>query len=400
MKQKSLKLSLAICIFFSWQALAIDHKCTAMLRDGKGRLVSQQVAISDLKSNESFDGKYIKVVQGAGEEAVAFDSPLSLRACTVYFHMSKARNFFLEKFQINKLKRPRALVARIEMDQGYNDSTHFISTNLGHFYNNALTIPPSGLQKLPEIKAWSYEIWFAPKKKIKVKSSLHKAAQVASSGPVISGMITGVVESQLTVIAQQLAQGAKIGLLEAEYYTKSLLFSVGVMALVPQVVKWGSALIKKSIYLDTAMIPEVIYHEFSHYALSEIVSIDSSRPVVEAIANFYAAMIGDTDAILKKTGEFSKGLLPISAKGDKMYDYYMEDQIYAQLDFGFKFLYGLKREFGKEFAEQLVFKSIQNLEETDMELKSDLVPALFASLKEQHPSYIYRFHQLAQSFGF
>jgi hypothetical protein len=383
---------------FTLTAFAIDHECTALVRNTRHKLELKKVVIKDLLSKESFDGRYIKVVRRNQKKAIKFDDKLNVRACSVYHHMSIARDYFLANFDLKQLKRPRKLIARIEMDLGFEESAHFMHENLGTFSNNALTIPPSTASRIAD-EPWYYEIWFAPKKKVKVENPIQRAADVAASGPVIRSMLTGVLTTQVSELGSELVQGISI---DPGYYASSLLLSVGVTAVVPTLIKWGSSVVKKTIYLDSAMIPEVVYHEFTHFALSEHLSISRHSPVVEGVANFYAAMIGDTDAILKNTGGYSKGLVKVTAKRNQMYQYYMEDTAYAQLDFSFKFLYALKSEFGQEFAEKLVFNAILELKNQPLSIKEGLLRSLQVAMINMDASIRdrYRLIELIQDFGF
>ena len=389
-------MRLLICIYLlSSSLLAMDAVCTAIVRDEKKRLIKKEVQIKDLVSNSSFAGRYIKVVKSTSDDPVAFDSSESLRACTAYYHMTIARDYFLARFDLKRLKKPRAIVTRIEMDRGFEESAHFMHENNGLFYNNAVTVPPSGPGRLTD-KPWYYEIWFAPKKKVKIESSIYKASKLITSGPFLVNMLMGVGQSQATTIGIDLVRGTGFG---ASYYLKSLGLSLGVTTLVPHIIKWGSRPLKQKIFLDSGMIPEVIYYEYSHFALSEHLSIDRHSPVVEGVANYFAAMIGNTDEILKKSKKYAKGLITIDAKRNKKYEYHMEDKSYAQLDFSFKFLYALKTEFGKEKSEELVFEAARKMGQTQkLELKAGLLPALRASLQTR--SEVYRFLDLTHQFGF
>lgn len=389
-------MRLLICIYLLSSSLfAMDAVCTALVRDEKKNLVKKEVTIKDLVSNSSFAGRYIKIVKGTSDDPISFDSSYSLRACTAYYHMSVARNYFLKRFDLKRLKKPRAIVTRIEMDRGFEESAHFMHENNGLFYNNAVTIPPSGPGRITD-RPWYYEIWFAPKKKVKIESSTYKAAKLITSGPFLVNMLMGVGQSQATTIGIDLVRGTGFG---ASYYLKSLGLSLGVTTLVPHIIKWGARPLKQKIFLDSGMIPEVIYHEYSHFALSEHLSIDRHSPVVEGVANYFAAMIGNTDEILKKSKKYAKGLVTINSKRNKKYEYHMEDKSYAQLDFSFKFLYALKTEFGKEKSEELVYEAAKFMGQSqNLELKAGLLPALRESFQER--SELYRFLTLTDQFGF
>jgi hypothetical protein len=216
----------------------------------------------------------------------------------------------------------------------------------------------------------------------------------------MTSLLLGVGQSQATTIGVDLVRGTSFG---ASFYAQSLALSIGVTAVVPHALKWASKPFKNTLYLDSAMIPEVIYHEYAHYALSEHLSIDKHAPVVEGVANFYAAMIGKTDSILNRTKGYSKGLVEIDAKKGKMYAYSMEDSKYAQLDFSFKFLYGLKTQFGEEEASKLVYEAVKLLGQREgKELKRDLIPSLKEALLKQDNSIstLFRFNTVLQEFGF
>ncbi len=405
MKIRNSKIILAICIFFSCTLTKsyASHtlKCEALVRDHNHQLKTQLVELKDITIQNKFEGRYFKIVEKKNSEAISTDSALAMRACHVYYHLTQAREYFLQNFEIPQVETQRQLIIRLEMEQGFSDAGHFLHENHGKYYNNAITIPPAGRQRLQTISPWYYEIWFAPKKEVKVKSSIQTAAEIASSAPVMTSLLTGVIEGQATMIGQFFAQGGMYTSIEGKYFINSLLMSVAVTALVPNIIKLASPLIKKEIFLDSAMIPEVIYHEYSHFALSHHIKLDAHSAVSEGIANFYAAMIGKTDAILKKSRKFAKGLSIVSARDNKNYEYFMEDQRYAQHDFTFKYLYGIKTDFGQPMAEQLIFQASRELKQRTPSLKKDLIPAIFKAQQLQNdPSAFYRLHALTQKYGF
>ncbi len=393
-------MKLLIFIYLLSSSLfALESECNALVRGHKKKLVIKKVQIKDLVSTTHFHGEYLKIIKKNSEGPVAFDSTDALRACTVYYHSTIAKDFFISNFALKRFERARTINLRIEMDLGFEESVHMMHENNGLFYNNAVTIPPSGQSRIVD-RPWFYEIWFAPKKPVKVDNSTYRAAEIITSGPFMSSLLLGVGQSQATTIGIDLVRGTGFG---AGFYAQSLAMSIGVTAVVPHVLKWATKPFKNTLYLDAAMIPEVIYHEYSHYALSEHLSIDKHAPVVEGVANFYAAMIGKTDSILHRTRGYSKGLVEIDAKKGKMYAYSMEDSKYAQLDFSFKFLYALKTQYGEEKASTLVYEAVKILSEREgKELKRDLIPSLKKALiKIDNSTFAqFQFNTLLQSFGF
>ncbi len=393
-------MKLLIFIYLLSSSLfAFESDCKALVRNHKRKLIVKTVKIKDLVSKTHFHGRYFKVLKRNSEDAIAFNSPDSFRACTVYYHSTLAKDYFKNNFELKRLQRPRAIKLRIEMNLGFEESVHMMHENNGLFYNNAVTIPPSTNSRIID-KPWFYEIWFAPKKPVKIDSSIYRASELVTSGPFMSSLLLGVGQSQATTIGIDLIRGTEFG---AGFYTKTLALSIGVTAIVPSLLKWLSKPFKQTLYLDSAMIPEVIYHEYSHYALSEFLSIDKHAPVVEGVANYFAAIIGKTDSILDSTRGHSKGLVEISAKDTKNYKYSMEDKKYAQLDFSFKFLYAIKKTFGQEVGTSIIFNAIKLLSNrTGRELKSDLIPALKEAITKNHNSITnhFKFNSLLQEFGF
>lgn len=393
-------MKLLIFIYLlSSSILAFETSCKALVRGKNRKLVSKTVKIKDLTSKTHFQGKFIKVLKRDSNEAISFNSPEAFRACTVYYHSTIAKDYFKNNFKLKKFRRPRAINMRIEMDLGFEESVHMMHENNGLFYNNAVTIPPSGHSRIVD-KPWHYEIWYAPKKPVKVDNTIYRSSELITSGVFMSQLLLGVGQSQATTIGIDIVRGSAF---EAGFYAQSLALSIGVTAVVPNILKWISKPFKQTLYLDSSMIPEVIYHEYSHYALSDHLSIDRHAPVVEGVANYFAAMIGKTDTILGSTKGYSKGLVEIDAKDSKNYAYSMEDKKYAQLDFSFKFLYGIKDTFGEKVATNLILEAIKEMGATPgRSLKRDLLPALKYALYKNHNtlSNHYLFNILLQRFGF
>jgi hypothetical protein len=400
LKAKIFKLLVLISIFFSGDVFSSHLKCEAMVRDKRKRLVKRTVELPmedrGLYENESF-----KIVEGQSDQALSLGSSLSLRACTAFYHLTKARSYFVNELGLEHLNDLKQIIIRLQIKNGYHDASHFVHTNHGEFFNNALTIPPSDDRKLSNVKSWDYEIWFAPKKKKKIKSQFARATEQAGQQAFILGTMTGMAQSQVNLAIQQWASTGQLSIEDLGYHAKSLLFSVGVVAGVPLVLKGLGKIAKKTIYLDAGLIPEVIYHEFTHVALAKFLSLEKHSAVVEGTANYFAANIGKTNSILGKTKKFAKGLDPL--KGDKLakkYDYFMEDQMYAQYGFTFKFLYALKKKFGEKTVNRIILEAIKYLDSPAPTIKKDLIPALFKSIKvlDMNDLY-YPIQSVVQEFG-
>lgn len=371
-------------LLFASSAFAQEVTCTAMVRDGKHRLTQEKVTLPYLTSEDSFTGRYFKIVEAKSNEPVKFnDKTLALRACTVYHHLSKARQYFLDEFQDRHVRNLRQLTIRIEMPYSFIDSSHFMGEKFKS-YNNSLTIPPSGKNRVSEVEPWDYEIWFAPKKSIKKKNAVEQASRLLNSPAAQENLRLGVFTGVGSLIATQFAQGVTLTSLEGRMYVQSLVVSMLAVTVTPWALEKASALIKQSLYLDTALIPEVIYHEYAHVALARYLRPSHHSSIIEGMANFFAADIGKTHAILKMTKGLSKGLDTVDAKKKIMFDSWMEDQSYAQYGFTFGLLYDVQKALGSDEGRDVIYRAHQKLSASSS-VRHDLPRAIEEATKEKFP---------------
>src|SRR5690606_1307067 len=54
---------------------------------------------------------------------------------------------------------------------------------------------------------------------------------------------------------------------------------------------------RKYFHLDSALVPEIIYHEYSHVALSDHLVLSHSTAVIEGMADIFAGFIGNTSKL-------------------------------------------------------------------------------------------------------
>lgn len=371
-------------LLFASTAFAEDVTCTALVRNGKHSLVEKKVSLPHITSDDSFTGRYFKIVESKNNEAIKLnDKNLSLRACTVYYHLSKARQYFLDEFQDRHVRNLRQLTIRIEMPYSFIDSSHFMDEKFKS-YNNSLTIPPSGRNRVSEVEPWDYEVWFAPKKSIKKKNAVEQASRLLNSPAAQENLRLGVFTGVGSLMATQFAQGVTLTSLEGRMYVQSLVVSMLAVTVTPWAIEKTSSLVKQSLYLDTALIPEVIYHEYAHVALARYLRPSHHSSIIEGMANFFAADIGKTNAILKKTKGLSKGLDKVDAKKKIMFDSWMEDQSYAQYGFTFGLLYDVQQALGSADGRDVIYRAHQKLSASSS-VRHDLPRAIEEAIKEKFP---------------
>lgn len=372
-------------LFFVTGAFANDITCTAVVRSESHKLIQEEVTLPNMTSTEDFTGRYFKIVEAKNDKPILLnDKNLGLRACTVYYHLSKAREYFMEKFQDRHVRNLRQLTIRVEMPYSFIDSSHFMDEKFKS-YNNSLTIPPSGRNKVDSVAAWDYEIWFAPMKKVKKKNAIEQASKLLNSSAAQESLRVGVLSGVGSIMATQLAQGMTLTSMEGQMYVQSLVVSMLAVTITPWVIEKTSSLVKQTLYLDTAFIPEVIYHEYVHVALARYLKPSHHSSIIEGMANFFAADIGNTHAILKKTKGYSKGLDKIDAKKKIMFDSWMEDQSYAQYGFTFGLLYDVQKALGAEDGRDVIYRAHQKLTASST-VRVDLLRAIEQSALEKFPA--------------
>jgi hypothetical protein len=146
-----------------------------------------------------------------------------------------------------------------------------------------------------------------------------------------------------------------------------------------QVVKIVDRLIiPQKFYLDSVMVPEIIYHEFSHIAMSDWMAPDVSTPVNEGMADFFAANVAGSPKLAKKIKDFSTS---IGKNGKKRQFFNMEYETLAkaQSDFVLSLLWGLRDVVGEQESVKLVFGARKFLTTKDSDIRTGLVGAIFQS---------------------
>lgn len=354
-------------------------ECSAWTRNQNKKLILSKVNLSDLSSDKNFSGKYFSIVLDKNDAPLPLESN-NIRACTVYYHLTIARKYFLAKFPENHVRGLKPVTIRIEMPYSFIDSSHFMHEDF-KTYNNSLTIPASTRSKLDSINPWNFEIWFAPAKKIRVDNAIAQAAKLLGSSTAQESLRLGVLTSTASNIASQLAQGMTLTSFDGKVQIQSLLLSLAIVSVTPWLIEQLSSLVKRSIYLDTALIPEVIYHEFAHIALSRHLKLTHHSPIIEGMANYFAAAIGKTPAILHKTKSFARGLDKLKVNNDVQYEPWMEDQKYAQYGFVLALLSEIKQQIGEEEADKLIYHAHAKLSATS-NITSHLTAALQESARE------------------
>jgi hypothetical protein len=156
------------------------------------------------------------------------------------------------------------------------------------------------------------------------------------------------------------------------------------MQIVPFAINKISSPFKSTTYLDTASVPEIVYHEYSHLALSDFISVRSDALVSEGYANYFAAVISNNTNIGDKLGNLGKNAPGFNGKFRGTYRMTMD--LYGQEHSGFIYslltnikdeilnLYTNKLE-GEKIADKIIYDSRKFLKYKNGAVK-DLLSAI------------------------
>lgn len=374
------KLFLATLILSTTFVEARSFK--AVVRSNFNRADEAMVELKDLTSDKSFDGKYFKIVLGKGDEAVKFDAEegVLMRAATVYHHLTIARNYFVQKLKSDYVSDTPKMVIRIEHKNQFSELGHFANDNLEPQFNNALTVPAGKGLASRGVKPWGTEIWFRPKKKVHI-SELNTNGLANQEFKILMGSFRNQIHMQsiqrflaqtVQAFATERGQGLEAFTMESLIRTvgSSVIMEFGYQFIDP-ITKATS---RKWYWLDTALVPEIIYHEYAHAALSDHLVLSHSTAIIEGMADFFAGQIAGSPKLakhIKKHNTFNGK----NAKRKQDYMLQFEMGQYANTDFVFGLLWEIKNLLGEEQGEKFMFELRKRLT-TNSTIRGQLVEGI------------------------
>lgn len=348
----------------------------------------------DLESSTSFDGKYFKIVQGKTSDPVQFDEKdpeVIKKAATAYYHLNLARKFWVEEMGSETALAQPKITVRIDIKNQYDDLGHFAHDNKTPQYNNALSVPEGKTPEwVPAEKQdeWGKEIWFRPKKLILTK-------ELGSMGP-------NPAEATLMALERPLINYTRgqlnIRLMEEIFYPayvtrplhEDLLRYAGTIAMM-KVILHGSRhadplFLDKYYYLDTAMVPEIAYHEYAHIVLSDNLGMSHSTPVNEGLADYFAAIQSKKRKIYAKVPGHSNSASKDTQEKRK-YSHWDESNRNASSDFVLSVLWDVRETLGEEVGDKVVYESRKFLKTESSTISEGLLRAILMAcdLKCERP---------------
>ena len=356
--QRSLNSFLFIITLLSTSAFALEEFCPkkfdVLERQKKDKYESVSRQLDMLYCTNRFEGPNFKIVYATEDEAISFDSEnkqLIKKAANVYYHLMLARSFWTERIASEYVMKLPQVTVRIDITNAYSNTRHFKNEEQEKNFNNAWSTPEGqtpGFVK--DKKKWGKEIWFSPMKKIESRK------QVKSTGknPIHEGLeaikepITDYNKSALIYQGMSLLV---VPTINQSNVLQQALQRVGTIAVIyglSEVTKYmDKVFIEKFYFIDTAMVPEIIYHEFAHIAMSDTMKTIHSVPVIEGMADYFAASISARSKMYKKIDKISTNTFK-DAESKLLYHPYLEGSWNATSDYSLSLLWLGKKKFEEQ----------------------------------------------------
>lgn len=347
-------------------------------RTPKYKMTTHKVTLENLVSQTHFVGNHFAIYVGKEETPIAFDAPkkLLLKAATTYYHLTKARTFFVDSLQSTYVKRLPLIKIRLDLINDYDHVGHFAHEAKNPQYNNALTIPPGeGLEEVG-VAAWVHEIWFRPAKKIAFKDMAELENQTAVEQQKLTPFRDKIHESSAQkLIFSTISQFRSGEVNWGNMLSTGNFLSSGAIELFYHAFPFiNKAISPKDFYLESALVPEIIYHEFCHVALSNYLPTTHSKAVIEGLADYFAARIANHHKIGKKAKKYTN-LKGKNGKNDLTYTPELETPDYANHDFVFALLWDINAQLGHQKTDTLLLAACPYLN-TSSDIRNDLTNAL------------------------
>ncbi len=386
------RLSLIILILLSLGAQASEVVVARVVtRDQSFRAKIRQQQLSHLITSESIDGEFFKVVKGKSEEAVRFDDTdkdLVLRAATAYYHLNLAREYFIDKMKSQYVESLPKMTIRLELTNQFNELGKFANDNLTPQFNNALTIPAGKGLASRGVKPWDMEIWFRPQKRVHVSTLKIKGGALGDWGSVLSAFRKQMHMTSLQRFLAGLAQAElnrDTPMYDNFYSWDNVLRTAGTSIMLEAVYQFADplsrALSRKWFWLDSALVPEIIYHEYAHVALSDHLVLSHSSAVIEGMADFFAGQIANSANLATRIKDYNT-FNGKKAKKNESYMVQFETSDYANSDFVFGMLWDLKKILGDDLAPDFVY-SLREKINTNSTIRNQFIEGIIDTCNER-----------------
>jgi hypothetical protein len=350
-------LSSAIVLLLLSSAAVATEYCPrefdVIERDKKDGYTFEKRMLDKLFCNETFEGEHFKIVYATENEAIKFNNAntaLIKKAANAYYHLTIARDFWINEIKSDYVQGLPQITIRLDITNAFSNVRHYKNAEQEKNFNNAWSVPEGETPRFVKDKIkWGKEIWFSPMKKIdsrkhiesKGNNPIHESLLLIKD-PIIEFNANAMIYSGLSFIASPTINSSTLlNTTIQRLATVAILY--GMVESTKYMDKW---FMEKWYYIDTALVPDIIYHEFAHIAMSDTMKTVHSVPVIEGMADYFAARITDRKHVYKKMKKISSNKFK-NTESKMLYHPYLEGEWNATSDFTLSLLWAGRLEFEK-----------------------------------------------------
>lgn len=133
-------------------------------------------------------------------------------------------------------------------------------------------------------------------------------------------------------------------------------------------------------YLDTALVPEVTFHEYAHVILADRLTLSHSTAVIEGMADYFAANIANNYMVYGGVPGHSNAR-PKNGLNKNPYRAEMEHTSQASADFVLSLLWNVKQAL-PEVSDELIYNARNYLSTGSATIHDSLLRALLKSCRK------------------
>ena len=372
----------------------VAARMSVQVRDAKGNLVPTDMDIPFLHPGRIFEGQHFRIVKGTSDTPISFDDPDSsvvAHAANAYYHLEVARKYLEETVKTNpelaelSLNITYPITIRVGMNVPFSETTHFV-TNGTELANTSLTVPASNDEDRADgVKPWGNEIWFFDSVRHAVPSAALQVSRVLDQGQFKSLLFQQLSYSDVLKLGQELDQGIRP-------FWPAHLVGLATSLVVTEVfipfLKFSTGFIKGHASVDTAMIPEVVYHEFGHLVFGSRLGFQKPTALVEGYPNYFAYRVSNRVVLADRAKEFMKGYVPKNGRSNEAYGLDTEYSFQAATgSFLYSVLYQLSQVFEEE-ADSILYGAVLEGLDRSSDIRYDFQSALSVSIahRSKHPA--------------
>lgn len=318
-------------------------------RQGNRGYQFQRVDFEELDCEKGFVTKDFKLVKENTNEVIGLNGgELSEKAANVFYHLKKAKVFWTQEIKSKYVNELAQLTVRLDIKNAFSAIGHFKNLSVVENYNNAWTVPAGKTPSWAPVQdEWGLEIWFSPMKRIPTR----ELTRSRGNNPVTTGL--KALERPVLNYAERSIRFDTLdnifeGTLGSSSFQNSMFAHLGTIAITYGLLEASKRMdylfLESEYYLETAMIPDIIYHEFAHVALSDNLVPFHSSPVIEGLADYFALQMVGGDSLYHKIRAFSANREK-KANTNQHYHPFLELDHNADRDFVLSVLWEVKEEF-------------------------------------------------------